>query len=116
MEGFKKASLTFHANSVIARDSRIKVAQSLIYRSMSLADAFSFVSGTDALADRYVRFGIEGEYSGETIEGLFDFLTSREGTSYENNGLAEKGVTLYNGVTMPDFISSLMQVLEDGYY
>jgi hypothetical protein len=43
--------------------------------------------------------GLEGSVEDDGVEGLFDFILSREGTTYQNNGLKEK-------ISQNDIISS----------
>jgi hypothetical protein len=62
--------------------------------------------------------GLEGSLEDDGVEGLFDYILSREGTAYENNGLIEKIVQ--EDITKPyvnpnDLIIIIYNLLYRGY-
>ena len=67
------------------------------------------------LFDLFKSQAIRGTDDGNAGEGLFNFLESTVGTSYENAGLEEQGYTLKTG-TYSEFITELMDVLRHGIY
>lgn len=62
--------------------------------------------------------GLEGSLEDGGVEGLFDYILSREGTDYENNGLKEKisqeDITKPS-VTSNDLVNLLYNLLYKGY-
>ena len=67
---------------------------------------------TDSLCTAYFE-GIEGTLE-DNEEGLFDFVASRVGTSYELTGWKAQGYTPINGDTNEEAIDSIMNILQNG--
>lgn len=87
----------------------------VIAKYLSLADAGDLIKITHKLFDLYKSQGIRGTEDGSAGEGLFNFLESTSGTSYETTGLEQQGYVLNTG-TYADFINELMDVLRYGNY
>jgi hypothetical protein len=87
----------------------------VISKYLSLADAGDLIKITHKLFDLYKTQGIRGINDGNAGEGLFDFLESSVGTSYETSGLEQQGYTLNTG-DYNSFITELMDVLRNGNY
>lgn len=87
----------------------------VIAKYLSLADAGDLIKITHKLFDLYKSQAIRGSEDGNAGEGLFNFLESTVGSSYENAGLAQQGYILKTG-TYSDFITELMDVLRHGNY
>ena len=102
--------------SKICRVNRYEKAKTYLYQALELADAKSILveltTGQD-LATRYAG-GIEGTLEDEGAEGLFDYIESRSGTSYENTGLSSKSFTPKDGLTMEAVSSVVMNILNTG--
>lgn len=97
--------------------SQNKTLFQIIAKYLQNMDAADF---TDVIEHPYYMFttqGIRGVNDGETGEGLFDFIESTVGTSYETAGLAQQGYIMANGdPDMSNFILELMNVLRNGNY
>ena len=87
----------------------------VIAKYLTLTDAGDLIKITHKLFDLFKSQAIRGVNEGSAGEGLFDFLESTVGTSYENSGLEEQGYTLNTG-TYTEFITELMDVLREGNY
>lgn len=87
----------------------------VIAKYLSLADAGDLIKISHKLFDLYKTQGIRGVNDGNAGEGLFDFLESSVGTSYETSGLTQQGYTLNTG-DFTTFITELMDVLRNGNY
>lgn len=87
----------------------------VIAKYLSLADAADLIKITHKLFDLYKSQGIRGILDGNAGEGLFDFLESTVGTSFETTGLIQQGYSLKSG-TYSSFIGELMDILRNGNY
>jgi hypothetical protein len=87
----------------------------VIAKYLSLADAGDLIKISHKLFDLYKTQGIRGINDGNAGEGLFDFLESTAGTTYETSGLTQQGYTL-NAGDFTAFISELIDVLRNGNY
>lgn len=87
----------------------------VIAKYLTLADAGDLIKVTHKLFDLYKTQAIRGTLDGNAGEGLFNFLESTPGSSYEYSGLAQQGYTLNTG-SYSDFITELMDVLRNGNY
>lgn len=67
----------------------------------------------DGLRHSYIQ-GIEGSLEDAGIEGLFDYVEARVGTTYESTGLAASGYSPNNGQNITDFSNSCMNILTTG--
>lgn len=86
-----------------------------IAKYLTLEDAGDLIKISHKLFDLYKTQGIRGVNDGNAGEGLFDFLESTIGTSYETSGLEQQGYTLNTG-DYNSFITELMDVLRNGNY
>ncbi len=87
----------------------------VIAKYLTLDDAGDLIKITHKLFDLYKTQGIKGVNDGNAGEGIFDFLESSVGTSFETSGLEQQGYTLNTG-DYNSFISELMDVLRNGNY
>jgi hypothetical protein len=87
----------------------------IIAKYLNLADAADLIKTTHKLFDLYKTQGVRGTKDGESGEGLFDFLESTVGTSFETTGLRQQGYALKSG-DYNIFINELMDVLRHGNY
>lgn len=107
----------YHIQEVKSCSTRAKCEKlyEVIAKYLTLADAGDLIKISHKLFDLYKTQAIRGTEDGNAGEGLFNFLESTVGTSYENAGLEEQGYTLNIG-TYTDFITELMDVLRHGNY
>ena len=104
--------VVFHGLSVECRHERRKRAEAEIYGRLSSADQMSVMNDTAMLLENYVKFGVEGTLEGD-VEGLFDYIESRVGTSFAATGLLNKGYII-DGMTLADLSARLMNILKNG--
>lgn len=107
----------YHLREIDACAARANSGQlyTVIAKHLNLIDASDLIKITHKLFDLYKSQGIRGTLDGNAGEGLFDFLESTPGTSYETTGLQQQGYTLNTGTYM-SFVSELMDVLRNGNY
>jgi hypothetical protein len=108
----------FHTKSVKSRQSRANKVIGEIINRMQPTDHSSIINdimGASQLLDKYINFGREGTVEGDS-EGAFDYLESRVGTTYENNGFREYAYTPTGYSDMTDFSTGLMDILKNGNY
>jgi len=112
-----KSYAEFHIKEVVACKKRSDSGKmyEIIAKYLQLSDAGDLIKITHKLFDLYKTQAIRGTEDGNAGEGLFNFLESTVGTSYENSGLEEQGYTLNSG-TYTEFITELMGVLREGKY
>lgn len=108
---------SYHPKEVYACNKRASTEKlyEVIAKYLTLADAGDLIKITHKLFDLYKTQAIRGTQDGNAGEGLFNFLESTTGTSYETTGLEQQGYTLNTG-TYSDFITELMDVLRHGNY
>lgn len=107
--------IEFHRRSIRARLDRKIAAEGEVYNRMSIASERSELIGevTNMTKD-YIDFGVEGTLEGDA-EGLFDYLESRVGTSFENTGFLSKTYTV-EGMTVAQLSARLIDILKNGNY
>lgn len=107
----------YHTKEVIACTKRANCEKlyMVIAKYLTLADAGDLIKITHKLFDLYKTQAIRGTEDGNAGEGLFNFLESTPGSSYENAGLEQQGYVLKTG-TYSEFITELMDVLRHGNY
>jgi hypothetical protein len=112
-----KSYSEYHIREVVACASRANSEQLyiVIAKYLTLADAGDLIKITHKLFDLYKSQGIRGTLDGNAGEGLFNFLESTPGTSYETTGLQQQGYSLNTG-NYTTFITELMDVLRNGNY
>lgn len=89
----------------------------VIAKYLKLEDASDFTKVIALPYQMFVTQGIKGVNDGEAGEGLFDFIESTVGTSYETAGLEQQGYIMANGdPDMSNFIVELMDILRNGNY
>lgn len=103
-------------NSCVARVNSEQFFK-VIATYLSTVDASDFAEVAQNSYIKYFSQAIRGVNDSDTGEGLFDFIESTAGTSFEFAGLAQQGYTMQNGdPDMTNFISDLMDVLRNGNY
>lgn len=108
---------TFHDNSVIARGKRADAATSAMYNYLSKSDAFELVDdivNNYNLIGKYITYGREGTLE-DGIDGLFDYLLSREGSIFSGCGLLNKSFVPH-GITLPQLVDAAMDIFKNGNY
>lgn len=107
----------YHLKEIISSEKRgnSEKLYQIIAKYLTLNDAGDLIKISHKLFDLYKTQGIRGVNDGNAGEGLFDFLESTVGTSYETTGLVQQGYTLNTG-DYTSFISELMDVLRNGNY
>lgn len=109
----------FHIKEI---EASLKRAQSyqlfkVIAKYLTISDAADFTRTITTPYHLYTTQGIRGINDGEAGEGLFDFIESTVGTSYETTGLMQQGYIMANGDSdATNFIIELMEVLRKGNY
>ena len=107
--------ILFHKESTKARSDRRNAAEGEVYnRIQDGLEQADLMNDVTAMLDTYVNFGIEGTLEGD-IEGLFDYLESRAGTSFETTGLLSKSYTV-EGMTVAQLSAKLMDIFKNGNY
>lgn len=101
----------FHSRATESRSLRWKNAQAELYNYVSLADAFEIGKEIEMPILRYLNYGIEGTTEGD-CEGLFDYIGSISGTSYESTGFINKNIQLtVSGVTLQEISTIILNIL-----
>jgi hypothetical protein len=63
----------------------------------------------------YLELGVEGKIVGDSVEGMYDYMTSYSGSSYSGSGLLSKNWEP-TGITLPQLSDRLLGILRDGDY
>lgn len=108
----------FHENSQKSREKRLeKITAELMNRLLPseyneiIEDIFS----TNMLYNKYLLFGREGILEGDPV-GIFDYIESRSGTIYENNGFRNKPFNPIGFNNNLEFSVYLMDFIKYGKY
>jgi len=106
----------FHIHSIESRDNRRLSAVGEVYnRLTSGTDQMDLMADVSGLLEQYVKYGIEGTLEGD-IEGLFDYIEGRTGTTWETTGLPSKTGYTIEGMTLTQLKDRLMDILANGNY
>ncbi len=81
----------------------------IVPKYLSQGDSADFFRLIQELWSQYINQAIMGVNDGHAGEGLFDFIESTVGTSFENAGLEQQGFVMQNGdADASNFITELM--------
>ena len=108
-------STEFDIKSSKSREQRFKAARIFTFSNLNVNDCMNLINDiSDKLTLSYFM-GIESkELDGH--DGLFDYIESKTGTIYENNGLLQKNITPISGLSLLQFSQGLMSILREGRY
>ena len=118
-EVLQDAFAKWHAEEIKACASRVNSEKfyKTIAKYLNTVDASDFAEVAQNSYIKYITQAIRGVNDSDTGEGLFDFIESTAGTSFEFAGLEAQGYTMQNGdLDMSNFIAELMDVLRNGNY
>ena len=111
---------SFHHNSVISRVSRTdKIMEEIFSRISDTSEnknIINDITGSSQILERYIKFGREGTLEGDTGSGAFDYLESRVGTEYENNGFRGHNYMPVGYNNMTEFSNYLVDILKHGNF
>lgn len=99
-----------------AKRANSEAIRNILISFLSINDAADFTRVTKDLIALYSTKGIKGINDGTSGEGIFDFIESTSGTTYETAGLAEQGYVLNGGAPYSILITGLMDILRNGNY
>jgi len=113
----------FHLPSIEARARRFHWCSSLLNNTLPGIVANTIVNrittpvsaNEGSLSDSYIYFGREGTTQNDP-EGITDYIRSKVGTTYENNGLAEDITSTTGEVAEADIINHITNCIEQGIY
>jgi hypothetical protein len=111
-----------HVASVRARERRVRMVVSYTLSHFGPLNKVKMVvqdMENLGLIRQYAEFGIEGtiEDGDNGLEGLFDFMESRVGTTYESSGFSSKTtITPIGGGSLGPYVSRIMDILRHGNY
>jgi len=108
-----KWSNHYHDNMVASRTRRLGLVATYTYRELGLDAAQATAARLISVHDLYKNWGIKGIREGNAQEGLWDYLYSHAGTSFEGDGLLESGYTPRSG-TLEDVRTRVLKYLEEG--
>lgn len=111
-------SVDFHTNSGEARQSRYNTVFIFLYNNLPITESLQLVADPNIapLLDAYLFKGLEGTLEDYGRLGIFDFILSRVGTIFENNGLLEYPLNPLNGLTMAHIQGTCKSIIIDGVY
>lgn len=99
----------FHKKSTEAREQRFFKGIVELYNRLTYEQIQILVEETQHLVFKYINYGIEGTDVGD-VEGLWDYIQAKTGTSFETTGLPTKNWTPI-GCTMQELVQKLMNIL-----
>jgi hypothetical protein len=106
-----------------ARGCRFEYAKSYFHNNLSKLQCQNIIvnlkhvnvdNNTLDVVDNYVNYGIEGTEVGHE-EGIYDFIQSTVGSSFETIGLSSLNTDTYSGTT-EELITNIMEIIKDGNY
>lgn len=108
--------LLFHSNSIDARKTRYAYAAMEVYNRLTKVESEEVINDvvSNNLVEKYISNGVEGTLEGDE-EGIFDYVESVTGTSYQSSGLATKSY-IPDGMSLTQLIDRIMEILRDGKY
>lgn len=114
---FTELSNRWDISSKTARSIRFSKAKAQLLSRLGKSHGFTVLSDlkADNAIDDYVENGRDGIETGSP-EGLWDYIQSTVGTSWEHTGLSTKGWTPLDGSTLSNVVTTVMNILRDGNY
>lgn len=105
-----------HRKSVESRKNRAEAVMVELYNRLTWLEVTSIINDIESsgLLNAYINFGKEGTLSGDP-EGIYDYLNAEANTSFANTGLLAKNYTP-TGITLPDLVTKIMDILKNGNY
>lgn len=99
-----------------SRQTRFLACISEVYNRLSKAQANAIVDKitSDCLDYKYIKFGQESLANGDNV-GIYDYVNSTASTPYEATGLSVQSYVPV-GITLPQLIARLMDILANGNY
>ena len=109
----------FHQESIRSREKRIKMIVTYVLANIGPKHAAQNVVKTmeaQQLITNYISIGNEGTLEDNGLEGLYDWVESRAGTSYESSGfIHQQGINAQWG-TLADHVPNIMNILKYGTF
>jgi hypothetical protein len=104
----------FDSKSILTREIRFNKAKYEIYNRLTITESNIILNEIEkSISTETPNLGtVEGD-----PEGLFDYILSRTGTSFDGNGLTTHTYTPTGYSNMTDFVNDkLIKILKDGIY
>lgn len=117
IESYSNYAKDFDAKSTFSREKRYGACRMFLFQNFGNSASLRLLSEIQPLITNYIG-GLESK-SIDNIEGLFDFILSNSGTSFEGNGLAQKSYlpnTSNFGLSKIQIAQKLIDILENGNY
>ena len=107
----------FDINSIESRKIRFNKAKYQIYNRLTTEQANIILNEVekDNLSNLYIQYGREGTIEGDP-EGFFDYILSRTGTSYENNGFINHDYSPIGFNNMLELANFIIDIVKNGNY
>jgi len=113
----------YHGNVYMCRQTRMAWAISCVHNHLEhimvgpySAPEIILSEIPVAYIDNWVGNGLGGLCDGDNTEGLFDYLNSTVGSTWENTGLRSKTWTPESLADMNAFCDKLMGIVQNGIY
>lgn len=101
----------YHELSTACRNERMKKCQLTIYGRLNKSDWQVLLSDVSPLLFSYINYGCEGTDSGDPI-GVYDFLSAKPGTIFENTGMPKKNMYPLDGTTIQQLSEDCLNALK----
>ena len=113
----------FDTMSIASRRTRFAKAKYEIYNRLTVEQANVIINEiersasaiTPNLRDQYIEYGRVGTPEGDP-EGLFDYVVSQAGTSFENAGFSSHDYVPEGYASMSAFAVKIMDIVKNGNY
>jgi hypothetical protein len=108
------AGINFNDMSITSRTERLNKTMAEIYSRLSWSDANEVINDVETYKTKatYISYGREGTIKGDP-EGMYDYIMSTVGTTWEGIGFISKGFTV-EGMTMTELADKFLSILENG--
>lgn len=112
-----KLGAIFNDKSNQSRYDRFHFGMMQIYHRLTLVQSNQVLDDIENgdLRQKYIMYGREGTLEDGKV-GLFDYVLSRVGTTYENTGLSTYDYIPVGYANMSDFCNYIMSIIRDGIY
>lgn len=108
-------STEFDLKSSQSREMRFQAARIFTFGNLSVVDCMNLINDISEKLTLSYFMGIESKEL-DGFDGFFDYIESKAGTIYENNGLLQKNITPISGITLQQFSQGLLSIMRDGRY
>jgi hypothetical protein len=110
--------LIYNDNSIEARNKRMTQCMIEVYNRVDDEAVKEIMATMDfsRTTYNYIKIGVEGKAAGDIADGIYDYILSTPGSSWETTGLSSQSYTPVGYANCGELANRLMDILMNGNY